>query len=249
MSELETIDARDLMMPDSSKWICISNIVMSVGFPLCVHDGAAGKTKWNQLVPDYKHIVDYMGHSGQNVLDYWELSSTQRKQEGLPGYFPHDFSYALYEWFGSKPQMQTPHVQDLLSSVDTNFNPIQTEEQQGGEEADSDTEGHHPVGNNKGADSLPLDFRSPISSPNQSNRPIFFASRSSKEVRQSPAVLEASDNSLPMPFTVVPPMLIPVVISSYDTNDNAQQQRVDNIAVRRKHVSEHTVIVDATKAT
>ena len=64
LRELETIEARDLMMPDSSKWTCISNIVMSAGFSLRIHDGAAYKTKWNQLVPDYKRIIDYMGRSG-----------------------------------------------------------------------------------------------------------------------------------------------------------------------------------------
>ena len=145
--------------------------------------------------------------------------------------------------------MQPPHVQDLLSLVDNNFNSIQIDQQQGGEEADSDPEGHNPVDNNKGANLLPSNSRSPISSPSQSNRPISSANWSNKEVRQSPAMSGASDSLLPTPFMVVLSVPIPVVISSFDTNENAQQQRVGNTIVRQKHVSGHTVIVDATKAT
>ena len=54
------------MNPDTNKWICVSQHVVRAGFLPCLHDGPTCKTKWNQLIPDYKHIVDYLARIRQN---------------------------------------------------------------------------------------------------------------------------------------------------------------------------------------
>ena len=75
LEDLDTVDGRDLMTPETTKWICISHDVMRAGISPCVRGGPACKTKWNQLIPDYKRIVDYLSRTGRNVPDYWELSA------------------------------------------------------------------------------------------------------------------------------------------------------------------------------
>jgi hypothetical protein len=58
------------MNPDATKWIHVSDHVMCAGFSPCLCNGLAYKTKWNQLIPDYKRIADYHSRTGQNVVDY-----------------------------------------------------------------------------------------------------------------------------------------------------------------------------------
>ena len=70
LRELDTVDGRDLVTPDTSKWIHISHFVNTAGFSPIPRDGPAWKTKWNHLVPDYKRIADYLSRTGQNVVDY-----------------------------------------------------------------------------------------------------------------------------------------------------------------------------------
>jgi hypothetical protein len=59
LEELDAVDGRDLMNPESSRWMRVSQHVMRAGHSPCLRDGPACKTKWNQLVPDYKRIVDF----------------------------------------------------------------------------------------------------------------------------------------------------------------------------------------------
>ena len=70
LEEQDTIDGRDLMTSDNTKWTRISQEVMCAGCSPCVRDGPACKTKWNQLIPDYKRIADYLNKTGRNVPDY-----------------------------------------------------------------------------------------------------------------------------------------------------------------------------------
>jgi hypothetical protein len=67
------------MNPDATKWIHVSDHVMCAGFSPCLCNGLAYKTKWNQLIPDYKLIADYYSRTGQNAADYWEQSIGERK--------------------------------------------------------------------------------------------------------------------------------------------------------------------------
>lgn len=78
------IDPRDNMIPEVTKWTRIAQEVMAAGFSPSLRDGPSCKTKWSQILPDYKRVCDYHGRSGQNVQDFWSLSADQRKMEGLP---------------------------------------------------------------------------------------------------------------------------------------------------------------------
>lgn len=81
------IDKRDLMTGDINKWSLIVQEVMRVGFSPCHRDGQSCKTKWSQIIPEYKKIVDYHGKSGQNIQDFWTMTVEQRKQGNLPRQF------------------------------------------------------------------------------------------------------------------------------------------------------------------
>ena len=178
------MDARNLMGPDSTKWLRISHEVMRDGFSPCLCDGLACKTKWNQILPDYKKLSNYFGRTGRNVLDYWDLSAAQRKEEGLPKQFPHDIFVAIHEWCRNRPQIQPPH--------------------------------------------------SPMTS-SSTPRPPF---------QPSPA--------LGTPFSRVrpglPPGVTPQIISSSETSSYSLGSRPGNTGVKRKAVSGHTIIAEATKS-
>lgn len=104
LEELDTIDGRDLMTPETTKWHRVAQCLMRSGYSPCLRDGPACKTKWNQLIPDYKKIADYLSRTGRNAPDYWDLSSAERKSEGLPRLFGQDVFDAIHEWYGSRPQ-------------------------------------------------------------------------------------------------------------------------------------------------
>ena len=134
LEDIDTIDGRDLMTPENTKWNRISDEVMKVGYSPCIRDGPACKTKWNQLLLDYKRIVDYLSRTGRNVPDYWDLSSDERRAEGLPKQFSQDFFIAIHDWYGNRPQMRPPHVRNLLSPNDGNYQPHAALEDQGPED-------------------------------------------------------------------------------------------------------------------
>ena len=118
LKEIDTVDGRDLMTHDSTKSQRVSQEVMKCGFSPCPRGGAAYKTKWNQIIPEYKRIADFFARTGRNGADYWDLTSTERKSEGLPCSFPQELFHNIHEWFGSRPSMQPPHTRDLLSHED-----------------------------------------------------------------------------------------------------------------------------------
>jgi hypothetical protein len=66
LEELDTMDARDLMDPDVTKWSRISDRVMAAGHSPCVRDHAMCKSKWHLLIPDYRRISDYHARTGTN---------------------------------------------------------------------------------------------------------------------------------------------------------------------------------------
>lgn len=108
LEELDIIDGKDLMNPEARKWVRVSQHVMCVGFSPCLCDGPAYKTKWNQLILDYKRIADYKARIGRNEADYWDQSSSEWKLEGLPRSFPHDVFYAIHDWYGNRPSITPP---------------------------------------------------------------------------------------------------------------------------------------------
>jgi hypothetical protein len=70
LEELDTMDGRDLMNPNSSKWVRVLQHVMRLGFSPCLRDGLACKTKWKQLILDYKKIADYLARTYRNGAEH-----------------------------------------------------------------------------------------------------------------------------------------------------------------------------------
>lgn len=238
LQDLDAIDRRDLMTPDTNKWMRISQQVMQAGFSPCIRDGTACKTKWNQLIPDYKRIADYLSRTGRNVQDYWELSATERMTDGLPRQFAQDVFDAIHEWFGNRPMIQPPHVRDLLSPQDANYRTLPQERHELGEECDSEPEADdadltQPEGFDTTEESTP---------PRSPRRPMVTPLRGTgqSDARGSPSLRL---------FTGMPPGVTPHVLSSSGTSQYSGQMRPGNTAVRRKSLSGHSVIAEATKAT
>lgn len=79
------------------------------------------QNEMDQVIPDYKRVVDYLARTGQNGPDHWEQSLAERKAEGLPCSFPQDVFDGIHKWYGRRSSIQPPHVRDLLSNEDRNF--------------------------------------------------------------------------------------------------------------------------------
>lgn len=238
LEELDTVDGRDLMTPESSKWHRISMYVMQSGFSPCMRDGPACKTKWNQMIPDYKKVADYLSRTGRNSMDYWEMNSTERKAESLPRLFAQDVFEAIHEWYGNRPQIQPPHIRDLLSPNDGNYRTQQHGRQQEEEvQSEPDTEDPSDMPHPDPLEST--EDSSPPRSPRRSSTTPTRAAGQPDPV-QSPGF---------RPTPGLPPGVHPQVISSSDTSAYAVHKRPGNTAVRRKSLSGHSVIAEATKAT
>jgi hypothetical protein len=70
MEEIDIPDGRDLMTTDVNRWLRVSTLLMDAGFSPCLRDGPSCKTKWHQILPDYKRIADYHSRTSTNTPDY-----------------------------------------------------------------------------------------------------------------------------------------------------------------------------------
>lgn len=218
LEELDTVDGRDLMTPDSSKWQRVSTQIMRLGISPCPRDGAACKTKWNQLIPDYRKIADYLSRTGRNSADYWELNSTERKGEGLPRLFAQDVYYAIHEWFGNRPQIQPPHVRDLLANNDGNYRANSHATQEGDEEVQSEPDTEDPL---EGPHPEPVETTEE-SSPASSQR------RSAPTTPRHPVQADAHGSPASRHFSGVLAGITPQVISSSENSQYAVHRRPGN---------------------
>lgn len=238
LEELDTIDGRDLMTPDNTKWMRISHDIMRVGFSPCLRDGPACKAKWNQLIPDYKRIADYLSRTGRNVPDYWELTAAERKAEGLPRMFAQEFYDAIHEWYSNRPQIQPPHVRDLLAPNDGNYQlPSQQHQLEGEDDSEPDQDDAYDNAIHEAFESN--DASSQPTSPRRT------VSTAAQYARTPPPAGSPSAR----PFIGIPPGITPHVLSSSDNTSYGVQRRPGNTGVRRKNISGHSVIAEATKAT
>ena len=121
LEELDTIDGRDLMDSEVTKWSRISDKIMSSGFSTHFRDGMAYKGKWHLLLPDYCRVADYQARTGINDEDYWVLTPNELSAEKLPKAFFKEIYVRIHEWFGHRPQIQPPHVRDFLNPHDDVF--------------------------------------------------------------------------------------------------------------------------------
>jgi hypothetical protein len=249
--ELDAIDGHDLMNPDATKWVRISQLVMASGQSPCMRDGSACKAKWNQIIPDYKRIADFHARTGQNAANYWELSSTEHITDGLPKSFSRDLYDQIHEWYGSRPQIQPPHTRDLLSTQDGNHPGIHKQ----GASDDEGSGASEPETEEASIANLSQSQQAP-SSPHSCQAPSFQQEvgqqAQSARATSSPALRTPQGSGFGMPSrrTPIAPVQAqaPIYISSTDTSDYSTRRRSGNTGQRRKSLSGHNVIAEATKA-
>ena len=238
LEDIDTVDGRDLMTPESTKWQRVSEEVMKCGFSPCPRDGAACKTKWNQIIPEYERIADFLARIGRNGADYWDLTIADRKSEGLPRSFFQELFHSINDWFGTWPNMQPPHTRDLLSHEDGNYQyqaPMLTEDEQ---VQDSD-----PITKD------PMDIAEQLERIDDTNAYVSPQRRRPSTGTPLPAPPAATTGTpTPRPRFPVPIGMTPVVISSSEASECNGGRKLGNTAVRRKSLSGHTLIAQATRA-
>jgi hypothetical protein len=81
LEQLQVSDARELFEPDTTHWQRVFLSVMRAGISPVLRDGAAYKTKWNLLVPNYRRIADSYKRKGTNEATYWTMSTTEKRDQ------------------------------------------------------------------------------------------------------------------------------------------------------------------------
>lgn len=224
------------MTLDSTKWQRVSHQVLKCGFCPCPRDAAQCKTKWNQIIPDYKCITDFFARTGTNGAHYWDLTFDERRSEGLSRAFAQDLFYSIHEWFGSRPSMQPPHTRDLLSHEDGNYD-IQTQHHAEEQEVLEDSEP-------PSEDPMDIAAEAEGTADTNSHTPSGQHDHSSDGTSGGP---KTAQNAAPTPRQR-PPLragVTPVLISS---SKCSASRRLGNTAVRRKSLSSHNLIAQATRA-
>ena len=152
--------------------------------------------------------------------------------------FSQEVFETINEWYGNRPQIQPPHVLDLLAPTDNNYIGYDNQTSEGEEDpSEPDTED-------------PMDF------------PVHRTIEGAADVTppRSPQMASSTPSRGPVPskFTTtldsrprpgLPLGITPQVISSSDTSSFSLKRRPGNTGVRRKSISGHTLVADATKAT
>jgi hypothetical protein len=121
LDKLDTIDGRDLMESEVTKWNRVSDKIMASDFSTHFRDGMTCKGKWHLILPDYRRVADYHAHTDINDEDYWLLTPNELVAEKLPKAFSKKIYVRIHEWFGRQPQIQPPHICDLLNLHDNVF--------------------------------------------------------------------------------------------------------------------------------
>ena len=182
---------------------------MRCGFSPCPRNGASCKTKWHQIIPDYKKIADFFARTGRNGADYWDMTASERKNEGLPHCFAKDLFYSIHEWFGSRPSMQPPHTRDLLSHEDGNFN---IHRQQPASE--QDVQDNDPISED------PMDIADEMEASDDTNGHTHYP-RQAPSIGTPPILLQPAANGAPnsCPRSTLPAGVTPVIISSSEASE------------------------------
>lgn len=121
--ELENVHEPNLMRRENTQWRSIADRVMEICGQLaeCYRDSAACKDKWATLLVDYKKIHDYHNGTGTNE-DYWSMSSPERAAKNLPRNFLKENYNDIDDWFRIRPIMNPPHSRDLSQPGDAVYN-------------------------------------------------------------------------------------------------------------------------------
>jgi hypothetical protein len=214
--------------------------------PLCMRDGSSCKTKWHQILLDYKKIAHYHSRIGTNSLDYWEQSDAESIAGGLPRLFSQELFNQLHEWNGTMSHITPPHVRDLLASNDGNYRAQDDEVQ--------DSQGEDVEGSVPALEDPPSTVR-------------FSFGDSQESLPANPLHTRADPSNCPptgsvglaplpkrSPFNISPvhpqgtahgtSLATPHVISSSNTSRYASTTKVGSTGVKRKNLSAHQRVAE-----
>jgi hypothetical protein len=121
LEELDADDPRELMSTEMTKWERVSLSVNSANGMTCSRSAEACKYKWQQLLPDYKKVVDLHKGTGTNSMLYFDLSFAQHREKVLPTNLDSYAYREMHEWLWHKPTMNPPHFRDLFHPDDGNL--------------------------------------------------------------------------------------------------------------------------------
>ena len=229
LEELDVVDGRDLMDSEVTKWSRISDKIMASGFSMYYRDGMACKGKWHLILPDYRRVADYHARTGINDEDYWKLTPTELTAEKLPKAFPKEIYVRIHEWFGRRPQIQPPHVRDLLNPYDEVF----------------------PRGD---YDSVKEDVDVVDLNTNETNiegldgTPNFDHVKRVIDGRDPPIVLGGVGTSNGTPLNGVSPILRGSTVLLSDSSHSISKRRIGNTAIRRKSSGGGSALLEVAKA-
>jgi hypothetical protein len=193
-------------------------------------------------------------------LDYWELSIAEHTTEGLPKMFAHELYDHIHEWFGQRPQIQPPHIWDLLAIHNGNHLGIHASHEsddEGSEESHLETENPLSIEvSNSLSQALPTSSQQQPSHPVSRKMQPDLCRGSPSPSRGSPSCTYTSSTLVDMACSPIvgrmpfPPTSTqaPVCISSSDASEFSSKQRPWNSRVQRKSLLSHNVIAEATKA-
>jgi hypothetical protein len=189
--------------------------------------------------------VDYHARTGINDEDYWLLTPNELTIEKLPRAFPKEIYIRLHDWFGRRPQIQPPHLRDLLNphdevfqregfdNVDDNVDVVDlsaNETNVEGVDCTPNTNHVHPT------DCDPLD-----GSPSTMVPPPSLSQQ-----RLNPLGGIGTPNGTPL-YRVTPPLRGSTVLLS-DSSHSIAKRKIANTAIRRKTSGGVTALVEVAKA-
>jgi hypothetical protein len=164
----------------------------------------------------------------------------------LPRSFPQDVFDGIHEWYGRRPNIQPPHIRDLLSHEDGNFRGLSNSATQDArDEVESEPETEDPLDFTE-TDVVEVSEEHTPGPPQRSTADI--AARASPAASRGAAATASTCSTTPRPSNGLPPGIISYYISTSDASKFNLRHRPGNTAVRRKSLSSQNIIAEATKA-
>jgi hypothetical protein len=98
VDELDVVDQRQLMDPDTNKWekIATKVDVALVGQPHIHRNGPTCKYKW--MLQEFKKLADFHKERGWRSLDYFSITAQEKVAHKLPKNFYLEVYTCMNEW-------------------------------------------------------------------------------------------------------------------------------------------------------
>ena len=106
-------DNRDLMHTSTQKWEKIAIAVSKARFSIHERGASACKNKWQTLMADFKKINDYKAAIG-STEDYFHMFAKRRKELTLPSNFCSTHYREMERFLSQRPCMNLPKQHDTF---------------------------------------------------------------------------------------------------------------------------------------